>query len=84
MIFIHGTIVPGDNSIGKVLITGDNTISLLQNKCFSFPQVLRSVTCNISASIAKACKSGCKYRRLLTAYYRNGDFLGVISLNFHM
>lgn len=54
--FIHGTIVPRDNSIGKLLITGDNIISLLQNKRFSFSKVLSSVTCNISAYTAKAYK----------------------------
>lgn len=57
MIFIHGTIVPRDNSIGKLLITGDNIISLLQNKCFSFSKVLSSVTCNISAYMVKVYKS---------------------------
>lgn len=57
MIFIHGTIVPRDNSIGKLLIMGDNIISLLQNKCFSFSKVLSSVTCNISAYTVKVCKS---------------------------
>lgn len=29
VIFIHETVVLRDNSIGKLLITGDNTISLL-------------------------------------------------------
>lgn len=84
MIFIHGTVVPRDNSIGKLLITGDNTISLLQNKCFSFSKVLSSVICNISAYVVMVYKSRGKYHRLLTAYCGDGDFLGTILLNVHV
>lgn len=36
-------------STGTRLITGDNIISLLQNKCFPFSQVPSSAPCNISA-----------------------------------
>lgn len=76
VIFIHRTIVPRDNSVGKLLITDDNIISLLQNKCFSFSKVLSSVTCNISTYMVKVSTSRCKYHRLLTAYYSNGGVFG--------
>lgn len=36
-------------STGTRLITGDNIISLLQNKCFPFSQVPSSAPCSISA-----------------------------------